>query len=84
MLHSGCLPLGAAQTDTFSCPAPHACLGWRPDWYILSRPVAVTSDQVLQFMSWEGRTITLRANARPVQPLNGRQLQYDCLGVESG
>lgn len=33
-------------------------------------------------MRYVGQGRTYASNARPLQPLNGRQLTYDCLGAD--
>eukprot|EP00877_Chromochloris_zofingiensis_P000860 jgi/Chrzof1/10775/Cz05g11220.t1 len=51
------------------------------DWCVFEQPVLVTAPQVLSFMRFAGGGSTYGQNARPVQPENGRQLQYDCFDL---
>jgi len=56
------------------------------DWYVLaSRAAVVGAEQVAAFRAFEralpGRGVAAgRGNARPLQPLNGRAVRFNCLG----
>lgn len=47
------------------------------DWFVLTEPMKVSDRQVLSFMTFVGKGNTLGFNARPLQPLEGRALEYD-------
>jgi carbonic anhydrase len=55
------------------------------DWFVLaSRAAVVGAEQVAAFRAFErslpGGVVAGRGNARPLQPLNGRSVRFNCLG----
>eukprot|EP00878_Enallax_costatus_P019696 GHUV01020786.1.p1 GENE.GHUV01020786.1~~GHUV01020786.1.p1 ORF type:complete len:333 (+),score=85.23 GHUV01020786.1:274-1272(+) len=51
------------------------------DWVVFEQPLPITDQQALDFMWFTGAGKTYGHNARPLQPLNGRSLDYNCLSV---
>ncbi|KAF6251940.1 alpha carbonic anhydrase [Scenedesmus sp. NREL 46B-D3] len=49
------------------------------DWLVWEQPLPVADQQVLDFMHFAGGGHTYGHNARPLQQLNGRPLDYNCL-----
>lgn len=49
------------------------------DWLVWEQPLPVTDKQVLDFMRFAGAGRSYGHNARPLQPLNGRALDYSCI-----
>ena len=45
-------------------------------WYVVLEPASVADAQVLDFLAYLGEQRTLGVNSRPVQPLNGRQIDF--------
>ncbi|KAL3135620.1 hypothetical protein ABBQ38_006101 [Trebouxia sp. C0009 RCD-2024] len=49
-------------------------------WFVMTETVTIPSSQVVQFQEFAGKTNPgVRANARPLQPLMGRSLDYQYL-----
>ena len=45
--------------------------------FVMTDPVPVSDTQVLRFSHFAGGGITYGQNARPLQPLEGRPLDYE-------
>nr|AJW81212.1 alpha type carbonic anhydrase [Lobosphaera incisa] len=46
------------------------------DWFVFTQPVAVADQQVLDFMSFTGQQRSLSSNARPVQRVGSRVIEF--------
>lgn len=45
-------------------------------WYVLLDPVQASPNEILELMSFNSGGTSYELNSRPVQPLNGREVQY--------
>eukprot|EP00798_Chlamydomonas_sp_ICE-L_P025992 gene25992-11682_t len=46
------------------------------DWFVLTTPIKVPDKQVLDFMRFAGNGKGYVRNSRPLQPINGREIDY--------
>ncbi|MEW5316588.1 MAG: hypothetical protein WDW38_007954 [Sanguina aurantia] len=47
------------------------------DWFLYTEPISVPDSQVIAFLRFVGGGKSYATNARPLQPLNGRQVEFD-------
>uniref|UniRef100_A0A7S3VU25 carbonic anhydrase n=1 Tax=Dunaliella tertiolecta TaxID=3047 RepID=A0A7S3VU25_DUNTE len=47
------------------------------DWFVMSQTVKITDKQVLDFMQFVGKGASYNFNARPPQPPNNRELEFE-------